>query len=67
MARWASNEQDWRWAMLYYLGILLIPLFLVIALGWMFFSGRREKSDETGRIQAQAPHTEPPRAEGREP
>ncbi|MEZ2348566.1 hypothetical protein [Terriglobus sp. RCC_193] len=53
--------------MVYYLGLMLLPLFLLVALGWMFFSGRREKSDETGRIQAQAAPPPRPRAEGREP
>lgn len=53
--------------MVYYIGFMLIPLFLFIGLGWMFFSGRRNKSDETGRMHAQPPQPPRPRAEGREP
>lgn len=53
--------------MLFYLGILLIPLFVAIALVWVFFSGHREKTDETGWIQAHPHQAHHSRTEGREP
>ncbi len=54
--------------MVFYVGILLIPLFIVVGLVWFFLAGRRSKADETGRANTQArqrPVAET-RAQGRE-
>jgi hypothetical protein len=54
--------------MVFYGALLLLPLFVIIGLLWLFFSARRNKADETGRVEVQhagKPRTET-RAHGRE-
>lgn len=53
--------------MIFYLGIILLPLFVILALLYMFFGRRKDAVKNIPNAVATQTRRTPERAEGREP